>query len=276
MAQSELCSPDSVGPIRDVDARRVCTLNGIALAREEAVSLRKLRDGLNMTIQELESERQKAQLVNKALLVARFTKASCDAFLAMAGALGKAILPGAAGKQADLVEKVYGTVTPLAAAAGTTVAGGRVDWVQTGAATVKKGVSVVTENKGVQILTKSTVAKVELINGAMNHDPKSVVKSAVSYLYDLHTTIGEMAGAKRGAAFAKIAKSAFEYHEQIGKAFDEMLDGSMETEERHLALKTTIVTQAKRLSRTIDELEQFITTCEGELAQSSEPVSSLP
>jgi len=50
---------------------------------------------------------------------------------------------------------------------------------------------------------------VEIINSAMNQDKEGVFKSAMSYIYDLNTTLQEMAGAKKTAAFATIAKDAF-------------------------------------------------------------------
>ena len=43
----------------------------------------------------------------------------------------------------------------------------------------------------------------------MNQDKEGVFKSAMSYIYDLNTTLQEMAGAKKTAAFATIAKDAF-------------------------------------------------------------------
>jgi hypothetical protein len=267
MAQPDLFTSDTIGPIRDPDARRVCSLAGIDTERQKLLTLRQLRDGLNISIQELESQRRKDRIINRALVVARFTKATCDAFISMAGALGKAVLPGPAGEQVERFAAGYAAATPLVDAAANSAAGGKSDWLKAGATSVKEGVSLVTHNKGTEILTKSTVVKVELIKGAMNHDKEGIIKSAIDYTYDLNTTVLEMTGekGKAGAALAKVAKSAFEYNEQIGKAFDQLIDDDLESEQRASALKSNIVHQAKLLSRKIDEMEQFITSCEYQL-----------
>ena len=272
MASPQFDTPNAVGPIRDRDAHRVCSLSGIVSAREQVTSLRQLRNGLDLSIRDLEAQRRKDQVVNKALLVARFTKASCDAFISLAADMATAFA-GKLGKQAEFVEALYGSATPLAEAASASYAGQNVDWIRTGADSVKKGISVVTHNEGYRIATRSAVVKVELIKSAMNQDKEGLLKSAASYLYDLHTTLGEMAGAGKTAAFAKIAKDAFEYNEKIGQAFDDMLEGSLATEEQYRGLKTTLSHQARRLSATIDAVDKFIVSCEDELGDT--PGASL-
>jgi hypothetical protein len=86
-------------------------------------------------------------------------------------------------------------------------------------------------------------------------------------MFDLNTTVAEMVGKKgeAGAALAKVAKSAFEYNEQIGKAFDQLIDDDLESQERIHALKSNLVHQARLISKKIDEMEQFITSCEYQL-----------
>ena len=267
MAQPNSITPDAVGPIQDPDARRVCSLAGIETARQKVFTLRQLRDGLDVSIRELEGQRRKDKIINNALIVARFTKATCDAFISMAGALGKAVLPRLAGDKVEKFAAGYAAVNPLVEAAATSAAGGNAEWAKAGATFVKEGASVVTHNRGAEILTKSTVVKVEIIKGAMNHDKEGIIKSAVDYTYDLNTTLAEMTGEKgeAGAALAKVAKSAFEYNEQIGKAFDQLIDDDLESQERIHALKRSLLHQAKLLSRKIDEMEQFISSCEYQL-----------
>lgn len=271
MAQPYLSTPDTVGPIRDPVARRVCSLAGIATARQDVISLRQLRTGLDNSILELNSQRKKEKIVNGALLVLQFTKATCDAFISMAGALGKAALPKPAGEEVEKFAAGYAAATPIVDAAATTAAGGKADWVKAGAASVKEGVSAVTDNKVAEILTKTTVVKVEIVKGALNHDEDGIIKPAVGYVYDLNATVAGMTGKKgaAGEAFAKVAKSAFEYNEQIGKAFDQMIDNDLESMERIDGLKRNFVSLAKRLSKNIDDMEQFIMSCEYELNRPS-------
>jgi hypothetical protein len=276
MTQPNVLTSDAVGPIRDPDVRRVCNQASIETTRRKVLTLRQLREGLNISIQELESQRRKEKFVNKALLVARFTKATCDAFINMAGALGKAVMPKPAGEKVERFAAGYAAAIPLVEAAAISDAGGKADWVKAGATSVNEGISLVTNNKAAKILTKSAVVKVEVIKGAMNHDGEGIIKSAVNYTYDLNVEIAEMTGEKgeAGAAFAKVAKSAFEYNEQIGKAFDQLIDDDEESQERADALKRTLVLRAKLLSKQIDEMEQFITSCEYEISHPESLVCS--
>jgi hypothetical protein len=236
-----------------------------------------LRDGLEISIQDLEMEKRKEEMLNKGLLVLRFTKASCDAFISMAADFLSVIGGEVAKKQAEAIEAIYGAASPVAEAASSSYAGQKVDWVKTGADSIKKGVSLVTKNEGYRIATKSAVVKVEIIKSAMNGDKEGLLKSAASYLYDLHTTLGDLAenaGVKRVSAFAKIAKDAFEYNEKTGEAFEELLQGDLETQERYHALKTTLIHQARRLSATIDDLDEYITSCDAEIKASSGAATS--
>jgi hypothetical protein len=268
MAQSFVSTPDTAGPIRDPNARRVCSLAGINDARQKVITLRQLRDAVDISIRELESERQKEAIIDKALLVARLTKATCDTFIAMAGALAKVAMPGKAGEEAERFAAGYAAATPLISAAATSDAGGKAEWGKAVAASVKEGVTFVAPgNPTAEILTKSTVVKVEIIKGALNHDHEEVIRSGASYLADLHATVAEMTKSDTGetvAAFTRVAKSAFEYNDQIGKAFDQLIEDDQESKERFESLKRNLERDARRLSQQISKMEQFISECWGE------------
>jgi hypothetical protein len=267
MANENFETPNGLGPIRDPQAQRVCTLVGIEAAHDRLVSFQQLREALDLSIRDLERQRRKEKTVNRALLVARLTKATCDAFLGMAAGFAKVVLPEPAAKAAATVEAAYGTATPWAEAVSTAASGGKADWVKAGTSSAKKAVSLVTEDKGYKILVKSTATKIEVLKSALNGDTKVATKSAVSYIYDLHVSIGEMAGVKKVALFATIAKQAFEYNEQVGKAADELLDGDLSTDQRYIDQKATILKQAKLISGKIAELEDYIQSCEPEAPQ---------
>ncbi len=264
MAGDQTRTADSAGPIRDPEARRVCSLAGIETARARVTTLKNLRDGLDISIKELENQRKKDKVVNKALMVARFTKATCDAFIGMAGTIAKAVIPGKGGEAAEKFADVYATANPIIEAVATADAGGKADWVKAGTSAAKEGVGLLTKNKGTQLLAKSAVVKVEVIRGAMNHDEEGVIKSGLTYAYDMNTTAAEMTGEKGEAVAAvmKVGKSAFEYNEQIGKAFDQLIDDDLESEERFHEAKANLVNQAKRLSKTIEELERSLAPLE--------------
>lgn len=272
MAESQFNTPDAIGPIRDRDVYRVCGLSGLVAAKQKVVSLQKLRDGLEISIRDLERQRNREQMLNKGLMVLRFTKATSDAFISIAADLAKVVFGKAVGDEAEAVDAIYGAATPLAEEASSSIAGQKVDWVKAVGDSAKKGVNRVTNNDGYRILTQTTVVKVEVIRAAMNEDKEGLMKSAGSYLIDLHVAIAESTkkvGAERVAAFVKISKDAFEYNEKVGNAFDELLDGDRETAERYLSLKTSLVHQARRLSRTIAELQSYIADCGAELDRNS-------
>jgi hypothetical protein len=151
MVERNFSTPDTAGPIKDPDARRVCSLAGIETARQKVFTLRQLRVGLDISIKDLEAQRRKDKIINTAFGVARFTKATCDAFISMAGALGKAVLPKPAGEAVEKIAAGYAAATPLIDAAATSAAGGKADWVKAGTSSVKEGVSLVTKNKAVEV-----------------------------------------------------------------------------------------------------------------------------
>jgi hypothetical protein len=230
------------------------------------VTLRQLRGALNSSIDELEREHRSEHFVNQAFLVARFTKATCDAFLGMASSLAEAVLPKPVAKQAQLVNSVYQTATPLVGAASTMAAGGKVD-MKAFTSSAKEASSFI-KNDGYQLLAKSTIVKVEVIKAAMNGDKKEVLRSAASYLWDLHITIAKMKlmpeKMQHAGTLGEIAKSAFEYNEALGEAFNGMLESEEEGDERYIALRTTLLKQARKLSAKISELELYIRSCKAE------------
>jgi hypothetical protein len=251
--------------IIDPSAARVCNAAGIIKYKKKLVALQELRAGLDITVSELEAQRKKDQIVAKALMVARFTKATCDAFIGMAASLSQVFLPKAVADQADAVNRIYGAASPIVEGAATEAAGGKVDYAQMLATSAARGAPLMTGDKGGQLLIRSTAVKVEVINAAMNHDNKKVISSAAKYVYDLNVTAVDLAGSKKGAAFARIAKQAFTYNEDIGKAFDELLKDTKENEDRYSSQKATIARTARNLSRTIREFETFIESCQEEL-----------
>ena len=236
------------------------------------VSLQQLGDTLDHSIRELEHERRKEQITEKAFLVVRFTKASCDAFISIAADLGSIVFGRSTGTVMEGIDAGYGIAASVAQTASASVSGQKADYVQMGADVAKKGAKLVTGNPGYELATKSAVVKVEIVKNALNQDKKGVVKSAADYIYDLHTTVGDLAGYEKSSAFFKIAKDAFEYNERIGDAFNEMLEASEESEGRYLSLKHSLTHQAHMLSSRIDDLNDYISSCSEELGDDSPSV----
>ena len=252
------------GPIRDPEAARVCGLHDISAQQQQLVTLRQLQGALQTAIDELEREHEHERFVNRAFMVLRFTKATCDAFVGMAQTFVGTFIPASA-KAAKQVGAGYKAGTTLGDALGTKIAGGRVDYAKKGLDLAKAG-STLIDDEGYGILAKSMIVKGEIIHAAMNNDREEVVKDAAKYGYELHAKIAELglksAGHnKTGKAvklFTDTAKRAFEYNEELGKVFDEMIESQEEGDQRYISLKTTLLKQAKRIAAQISELERTV------------------
>jgi hypothetical protein len=262
-------SPDSAGPIRNKDVVRICTLASIATAEQKLTTLRQLKRGLDMAIADLDKQKRAEQIANKGLLVARFAKATCDSFVALAAEMAEVVLPEAAAKGAKAVAQGSKLASGIAETASTAASGGKVTADQL-IGIGKAASAYAPGGDATKLIIKSTTVKVEVIHEAMNQRPEGVMKKAASYLYDLHAKIGALAGLKKTAAFAKIAKEAFEYNENLGKAFTAAIAANDETSQRYQSLKASLLTQARRLSKQIEHMEAFVQTC------TPEPEMRLP
>lgn len=254
------------GPVRDPEAARVCGLHRISVKQQQLVTLRQLREALQTAIHELEREHENEQLVNRAFMVVRFTKATCDAFIGMAATFFETFLP-ASEKGAKGVSAMYGAGTALADAAGTKMAGGRINYTKTALELAKAGSSGI-HDEGYKLLAKSMIVKGEVIHAAMNSEPEEVTRKAAGYLYDLHVTLAKMGFKHAGRVktekavglLAETAKRAFEYNETLGKVFEGMLESQEEGDQRYISLKTTLLKQARRVSAQISALEASVGT----------------
>src|SRR3954470_9227505 len=192
-------------PVQDPNAARVCGLHRISAKQQQLVTLRQLRAALDTSIHELEREHQKEHLVNRAFLVIRFSKATCDAFLGMAQTFIETFVP-ASKEAAKKVNAIYAIGTAAGDAAGTKMAGGKVDVTKKLVELAKAGSSQI-KDEGYQLLADSIIVKAEVIHAAVNNDSKAVQKPAASYLYDLNMKVIEM-----GLEHAKHANTKHAFH----------------------------------------------------------------
>lgn len=270
-------TPNSRGPVRDAEARRICSLSGLVDAKERVATLRELQAALEVSLRELDAQRKRDSVVIKALVLARFTKATCDAFIAMAQALrtmhsvnGKELGPKDLG---SLIQDVYGGATTLAEELSQGSTTRQVDLVKSATAISKIGVSAAlyksrqngqdsSQQDGMKHAATFGFFIIELVHAALNGDEDQIVKSSTQYFIDLRAEIFDLAGWKKASALVQIANSAFEYHSQLTKAFEELIDNKSASEEQYTTLKTNLMIQGRRVARTIDELEKFIESCE--------------
>jgi hypothetical protein len=224
---------------------------------EKLVTLRQLHGMLEESIKELDDERRTEKFAEKGLLVARFTKATCDAFVGMAGALAQIFLVG---KGAKLVTSSYETIAPVAEAGSSKIFGGP-GFTTKALASAAKGASSFLPENG-EILAKSFIVKGEIINAAMHTGPKEILPLARDYVVDLHIAIAKLESmpkkSKHLADVAEVMKRAVEYNRSLGETFDEIIDIEEEDEQRYLALKATLIRQAKMISHKIAALERQV------------------
>lgn len=261
-------------PVVEPNAVRVCNAAGLWKASGQLATFRELRSGLDISLRELESERKRAELVDKALMVARFTRATADAFIAMTAALVKVVTPKAA-SQTDLISRAYGAASPWADAAGNKIAGNDVDWIDTAATSVRKGAPLMTSNKGYELAIRSAAVKVEVVNAAMHQDQSKVIRSTALYLVDMNASAAQLAGWGKSAAFLQIGKGVYEYNDKIGKAFDSLIEDEFATASQFNSSKATLLRVGRELSNKIADVENFMASCQQEL-DAQRPVTVAP
>src|SRR5690606_7504488 len=168
----------NAGPIRHAAAAKVCTLAGLNQAYKGLVTLRQLDRGMEIALQEVEAAQTKAELIDTALVVARFTKTTCDAFISLAAALSL-------NEKAEQLVREYGVLSIATGAVGDLTAGARAHPLKLTTDALKAGAEYMRPNAG--YLTKSVAVKGELVHSAMSAKQKDVLKSAVEYSADLAT-----------------------------------------------------------------------------------------
>ena len=259
--------PYETGPIRDPAAARICSLAGLNRAYRGLVTLRELDRGTELALQEIEAAKTRAELVDKALVVARFTKATCDAFIGLAAELSS-------NKAAKGVANAYGVSDVAAGAVGDLTAGARIDVISLKTDALKAAAPYAGTNAAYGM--KSIAVKTELIRAAMNANQEEVLKRAAEYNFDLATyTLDHLAaiekdtktGAFPGAVskFIDIGKEIFQYNEKVGTAFDAYLKDAEETGSSFRSQKQSIKASAENIRRRVRELEKFIESCEASL-----------
>ncbi len=254
------------GPVRDPHARKILAKHGIHGAAQQLITLRQLRQVLQSSMEDLQKEHRKEQIVDNAFLVARITKATCDAFLGMVTAVADVFKLG---KGVKAVNSIYQAATPWAGAASTWAAGGRVDLLKTAASSAKGGSPLAGEKY--ELLIKSTAFKAEVLSAALRSEPREILPAARDYLIDAHLTIAQMDRmpelSKRFGALGEVTKQTVEYNKALSEAFDQMLESKEEGDARYLALKAGLLKQAKLVDDKIAELDRHLHTYQAQPAR---------
>src|SRR5882762_8001143 len=98
----------ATGPVRDRAAAQICTLAGISFSREKLIKLTELKRCIELSLRELDQEARRDAILNKSIVLLRFTKATCDAFIGLAAEFSSLLLPKAVAQEAKFVKAGYG------------------------------------------------------------------------------------------------------------------------------------------------------------------------
>jgi len=225
-----------LGP--DVDALRVCSTAGIELLKDKRVQLDQLRRSIYGAMREIEEASDWETTLSRMLLAANLTKASCEAFLDMAGAMGKAF----GIKNAELAGKSLNAAIASSSAMASAQAGQKADWltaVNKSAEALAIGGDRIT---GQALDTfKLQTAKVDVINSAIKGDrPKALGSFFLGYLPKIADMsfkyMEQKTLAKWNSAIASISKAGYNYSLALDKAFNQKISDSDESADRRIAL----------------------------------------
>jgi hypothetical protein len=262
--------------IRNHAAAQVCSLANIQVTRQKVVTLTQLRSALQISLRQLEQERQHRNLVDKLYLAARLTKATCDAFLGIAVDMSEMLMPreglGNKASPEAMVNAAYGAASAFADAGGRYFSGQKVDFAKTTGAALKSASSVMPMGKempksAVDFLRDSSGIHADLFVSVVNGDKHGVVNNSIDYAVAVAKLNLSALGRDKYAAFLGIAKKAFDYNDQIKEALDEALDNQVESAQAYQGSKFMIIRLARNLDRTIADMQAFVASCESRLGQ---------
>ena len=261
------------GAIYDEQARQSCSLAGITLMKGKITRLQQLQRSIEANWREAEQARSSAELNNAILLSLKLVKASCDAFIGIAGSM--------AGPKGEVIDKIYGAADPFATIAGKMIAGDKVN----GSEWAKAANTGVSSALGAKFDKFSDVidlqkVKTDLVVDAIAQDEKSLLEDMQNYGTKVAEMTAKHADSVREsaarAAGKTVAKAAWGRFVAVGKnlitagqkfatAYEEWKQDDMN------ATLEGIKRQAKahhlRVQQQIDALTQAIGDCELSLAK---------
>jgi hypothetical protein len=215
----------------------VCSAAGINLMSSERVKFNRLAQSLQNDIAMLTEANSTEVMYGRALLGASIIKATCDAFIDMAGTLA-----GAVGlKPAEQAAKWLGTGGKAADFAVGKAYGQKTDGfgVITSAASSLLGTNRLTNKmtESGKDLAELQLVKVEIVKGAVSGDPSSVKQEVfLAYIPKISemtlTVLNHKVAGKLLSAGASLAKAGSSYSSALEKAFDEKLSSEEAVRER--------------------------------------------
>lgn len=245
---------------RDRTAIAVCSVSGLNLMSRQKIKLTQIKQALQSAISEAERASKMDDFMSKSLLVANLTKASCDAFIEMAGALGKV----AGLKNVDVAAKGLTAVTAVAGSTAAAFAGQKTDWISTGNSVLKATNSKI--GKGdIKDLADLKLLQIDIVNAAVREDSAKALQ--VIFLKYI-PKIGEMSlkymkenvKANWLGAVASVANAGLTYSKSLDKAFDARLQDMDDAQIRKDVLES-MRNQISQVLNRISEIDKIMSDC---------------
>ena len=257
-------SPFSLLPklVPDRTAINVCSTAGIELMSKKRIRLVQLRQGLEASVVEIEKAAKWDEVISRALLTASITKATCEAFLEIAGALGEA----AGIKNVGIVAKAGNAAISVADSAASTWHGIKTDWVSTTNKVAGLAGAKFIKNDAMKDLADLQTSKVEILNSAIRGDtPKSLQEFFLGYT----AKVGEMSlkymgratAANWTSATATVASAGYSYSKSLEEAFNTRIKDREDFSARKSALLSTSYRQMGQIKIQINQIDGILRQC---------------
>jgi hypothetical protein len=251
----------SVPQFGNQGATDVCSAAGIQLMSGKRFKLSQLKNAIRNSVVSLEGAKSKDEFLSKALLTASLIKATCDAFLEMAGSIGDA----AGIKGADAIAKGYSAGAAVATTGTQAMLGQQADWVGTASSVGKLAVSKTSWGDSAKSLAELQLLKVDIINAAVQKDSAKVLQISFLEVAPKIATmsldaLGHAAKSKWTGAVTSVANAGANYSKALDDAFNARLndidDGRSKDEMLNEARRQYTLVSAK-----IDEIDALMNQC---------------
>ncbi|MEZ5749073.1 MAG: hypothetical protein R3D83_04040 [Caenibius sp.] len=246
----------------DKAAINVCSAAGIDLMSRRRVRLLQLRKSLEVSVAEIQKQAEWDGVMSKALLAANIVKATCEAFLEMAGALGDA----AGIKGAGEVAKAGTSAMAWTDSAQSLAIGQRTDHIGNLNKIAGQAISTRMKEGPMQDFAELQSIKVDIINNAIRGDSAKALQSVfLSYI----PKIGAMSldymkkdtAAKWTSAVSSVASAGYSYSAALEEAFNNRIDDTVEIAERKNMLLATTHRQIGQVTQQITLIDQIMDAC---------------
>ena len=250
------------GYVTERNAYQVCSMAGISAVKGKITNLTELRRSIGQSLVELDKAKSDVAFWSAALLTAQLAKASCDAFMEIAGNL-----TGPAGQG---IAAAYGAANPLVDAAARSGAGQKnVSWAKA----MNASASVVTKHavpmsKGGEMLFDLQTFKTDIVIDAVNGDADGIKGDLQGYSLELTAITAKELMHKlpeeKADRIVGTGKALIELGLKVAEAVSEYRQGSDSSALE--GTRRTLKVQAKRIDAQIADLQRILDSCQAALS----------